>query len=143
MNVERTDWLLLALHHAGEQGLSPVQLQKSLFLLSREVPDDVGVGAYQFIPHNYGPFSRDIYADADALSRRGLVDIQMGGPYSHYAITETGKQRLREVEHDFPNRAYEYLSDVVRWTQKQSFSALVRAIYDKYPEYRVNSVFRY
>lgn len=142
-SVQREDWLLLALHYAQEHGLSPVQIQKSLFLLGAEMRREVGPDFYDFIPHNYGPFSREIYVDAKQLAERGLLTIEPRKTYSQYIITDGGRHRVRDIENEFSPRASAYLSQVVGWTRRQSFSALVRAIYAKYPDYRRNSVFQY
>ena len=144
LRMEKRDWLLLALHFAGARGLSPVQLQKSLFLLAMEVPE-VRQDFYEFVPHNYGPFSKQIYLDAEVLDDNGCAAIEPHGSYSQYLITEAGREHLKAIEKrgGFSERAYNYLSDAVGWTQRQGFSSLVRAIYKKYPAYRVNSVFQY
>ena len=140
--MDRQDWVLLALHFGGARGLTPVQLQKSLFLLGMEVPDVRQQNFYEFLHHNYGPFSKQIYVDAEGLASDGCAAIEPRGSYSLYLITEAGRDHLKAIENHFSERAYNYLNDVVTWTQRQSFSSLVRAIYEKYPEYRVNSVFQ-
>jgi hypothetical protein len=141
--MDRQDWVLVALHFGGGKGLSPVQLQKTLFLLGMEVPE-VRVNFYEFFPHNYGPFCKEIYSDAERMAETGLVAIErIPQQYSTYFITPDGQNRVREIEREVPRRAWDYLHSAVEWAQKQSFSGLVRAIYDKYPDYRVNSVFQY
>src|SRR5258707_9223608 len=80
-NMERPDWTLLATKFANQSGLSPVQLQKALFLLGKEMPKSVGDDYYHFVPHNYGPFAKDIYSDADALAREGLIAITQSVKY--------------------------------------------------------------
>jgi len=140
-DMDRQDWVLLALSFGGAKGLSPVQLQKSLFLLGKEIPEVTNF--YQFYAHNYGPFCKDIYTDAEHMAEAGLVAIERPRAYSTFLITPAGQARINGVRAEIPNRAFTYLQDAVAWTQKQSFSGLVRAIYDKYPEYRVNSVFQY
>lgn len=128
----------------GPDGLSPVQLQKSLFLLGAELRQEVGHTFYTFIPHNYGPFSKQIYLDAEQLAADGLVAIERApGSPAQYVITVPGRTRALEVERELAARVREYFANVVTWTQQQSFSGLIRSIYEKYPEYRVNSVFQY
>jgi len=140
--VNREDWILLALHFGGPTGLSPVQLQKSLFLLRMEVPE-VRADYYEFIPHNYGPFSKQIYEDAEQLGARGLVAIERDPQSLAISkITAAGELRVAEIARDASPRARDYLRSAVEWTQKQTFSGLVRAIYAKYPDYRINSVFQ-
>ena len=52
MPLDRKDWALLAIANAGHGvSLSPVQLQKSLFLLGRELGSKVGANFYDFQPY--------------------------------------------------------------------------------------------
>jgi hypothetical protein len=73
--MNRTDWTLLALAAANGQPLSPVQLQKSLFLLERHFPAALGGESYSFTPHDYGPFSQAAHADVEGLSQAGLAQV--------------------------------------------------------------------
>jgi uncharacterized protein len=140
--MDRQDWVLLAVYFGGARGLSPVQLQKSLFLLGMEV-QEVRADYYDFFPHNYGPFSKQIYVDAELMADIGLIAIERQQSYSTYLITPAGQARIEQIRQEIPPRGFQYLQTAVEWAQKQSFSGLVRAIYDKYPEFRVNSVFQY
>lgn len=141
--MDRKNWLLLALNAAGAQGLTPAQLQKSLFLLGRELPNHVD-NFYHFTPYNYGPFSKQIYDDAEAMSLQGLLTISQvpGRQYSEYAVSPRGRASALAAKQLADRSALEYLERVVDWASQQSFSKLVRSIYRKYPEFRVNSVFQ-
>jgi hypothetical protein len=141
--MRRENWTLLAICDAGESGLSPVQLQKTMFLLGREMSDAVGDGFYDFVPYNYGPFDARVYSDAEYLASKGLVDVgqPMGARWKTFRATAKGCAAAAEVESSIDPKAVDYLRDVVAWTQKLSFQALVKAIYTKYPEMRANSVF--
>jgi len=141
--MERMDWALLAISHAKGAGLSPVQLQKSLFLLGKELPGEVGPDFYSFVPHNYGPFDSAIYTDAALLSGMGLVTRNNSGRgFVEYAPTPDGLAYAEKLKANAPGKAVGYLGRVVPWTQGLTFAALVRAIYAKYPEFRENSVFQ-
>jgi uncharacterized protein len=141
--MDRKDWLVLAIDAAGNGGLTPAQLQKSLFLLGREMPTNVG-DFYHFSPYNYGPFSKQVYDDTEEAARIGFVDIGQvpGARYSEYTITWRGRDFAAELRDRADPRAVNYLERVVTWAKRQSFSELVRSIYRKYPEFRVNSVFQ-
>ncbi len=142
--MERSDWTILALAAAGGEPLTPVQLQKSLFLLGAKLPDEVGDSFYEFSPYNYGPFSSDVYADAEELSERGLVRIEHkpGRTWVEYAATPEAIQRTRELHRVASERAVAYLESAVHWCRKLTFRQLVEAVYVAFPEQRVNSVFR-
>jgi uncharacterized protein YwgA len=133
---------MLAISSSKGRGLSPVQLQKVLFLLGKELPLVVGGDFYQFEPYNYGPFDKGVYQDAEGLSYAGYVSISNSGRLTEYSATPEGLKYAEEIRARAPQRGIEYLGKIVGWAQSLSFSALVRAIYQKYPEYRANSVFQ-
>jgi len=108
-----------------------------------EVPEVRG-NFYEFVPHNYGPFSKQIYADAERMATDGWVAIERDPQsYATFLITASGQARIAAIQPYISIRASDYLRRAVEWAQQQSFSGLVRAIYEKYPTYRVNSVFQY
>jgi uncharacterized protein YwgA len=142
--MDRKGWTLLAISFAGESGLSPVQLQKCIFILGEEQENKVGSDFYEFSPYNYGPFSKLVYQDAEELASEGLVLIERpAGSYATYRITPTGAKRAGQLRSEAPESAVTYLRTLVEWSQQLSFSELLRAIYTKYPKYRANSVFQF
>ena len=138
--MTRGDYLLLVLKFSKAQGLTPVQLQKSLFLLSQELSEAVGEEFYKFEPYNYGPFDVTIYHDAEELEKKGLLSIKRGGPWAEYILTDQGKEYTDKLQ--IPEDVRNYTRKVVEWTQSLSFQELVRAIYKKYPNFQLNSVFQ-
>jgi hypothetical protein len=134
---------MLAISYAKGRGLSPVQLQKILFLLGKQLPEEVGSNFYTFEPYNYGPFDRTVYSDASMLAGLGMVTKNDSGrSFWEYAPTAEGLEYAEKLKASAPAKAISYLEKVVPWAQGLSFSALVRAIYAKYPEYKENSVFQ-
>lgn len=142
--LQRRDWLLVALAGAKGGVLTPVQLQKSLFLLGRRLPQLQAEGFYIFLPHHYGPFCVDIYRDAEELEREHLVEIVKSekGNWKEYKLTAQGKKRASTLRSRLPSPVVEYVDLVVQWTQSLGFAELVRKIYALFPEYRINSVFQ-
>lgn len=140
--MSRKEWLLLALAAGEGKPLSPAQLQKSLFVLSRESPAAVKGDFYKFIPYHYGPFDPSIYSDADTLAGQGLVAVLPTSDARSrvYGLTEAGAVAAAKLDKAQPG--IEYLRRVVKWAQACSFQALISTIYAKYPEYKVNSAFR-
>lgn len=142
--MNRQDWLLLVLA-STEKALTPVQLQKSLFLLEKTLPDGLlAEGYYEFVPYDYGPFDSAIYQDADMLANQQLVSIVPSptGRWREYSIGRVGLHRIGQVQSELPETVRDYVRQLVEWVQTKSFSQLVRYIYDRYPEYKVNSVFQ-
>lgn len=143
MSVARKNWALLAIAAASGEPVSPVQLQKSLFLLGRELGDLVSGDFYEFQPYNYGPFDIAVYKDAEELASEGLITITRPphARYNEYRATAMGLARATCIREQAPARAAKYLETAVAWARRLSFSELVQAIYAKYPDTRVNSVF--
>ena len=138
------DVLLLTVAASEGSGLTPVQLQKALFLIGESKLPGLPVDYYQFIPYNYGPFQSDIYTDADELSAEGhLAQISVPGrPWSIYQTTSPGQERARQIESECQPALASHVRDLVEWVKSLSFSELLRAIYAQYPEFRRNSVFQ-
>lgn len=139
------DWTLATIASASKP-LQPVQLQKALFLLSQNLPLSVVQEAdfYAFEPHDYGPFCRTVYEDAEALEAEGLVEIRRppASRFNLYSSTEAGDEKAAEFRTTIPRRAASYVDRVVTWTQSLSFNQLVSSIYQTYPSMKVNSVFQ-
>lgn len=142
--LTRQNWLLLALWKSPDGVMSPVQIQKALFLFGQEVDDSVGTGLYSFQPCDYGPFDAAIHADLRRMMGEGYIRGQWspGRSWKSYAITETGRQAAFALERDADTRHTEFLGRIVEWVRGRSFSDLLRSVYAAYPEFAVNSVFR-
>ncbi len=144
MTFTRRDWLLLALAAADGEDLTPVQIQKVMFLLGEKMGGSLPSRYYEFKPYNYGPFSREVYQDAEALDREGMVRVSPGVPgrrWATYAATEVGLGRARQISPKVDARALGYLRRVVTWARSLTFQELVSAIYREFPDQRANSVF--
>jgi len=112
--MDRKNWTLLAISFADGADVSPVQLQKCLFLVGRKHKEEVGEDFYEF-SYDYGPFSKAIYQDAEILGSEGLVFIERPfGGFAKYTITAQGAQRARQLSMEGPSPALEYLRKVMR-----------------------------
>lgn len=142
--MERKDFLLLVVAAGKSQPLTPVQLQKSLFLIERANLCEAPKLFYQFQPYHYGPYDASIYSDADILQSELLVVRvpSSKGSWMETVISEAGLSRSSIFEESMSDSSVQYLHSVVEWVQSQSFSGLLRAIYNMYPEFRENSVFQ-
>ena len=142
--LPRKLWPLMALACAPNAVLSPVQMQKALFLMTKRAGDDIGDKLYDFIPHNYGPFSAEIYRDINALAEEGQADFVSNQfrTWVSYGLTENGRKEAEKALANIDPRVKNFLHSVVEWVTDRDFPDLLRAVYDEYPDYAVNSVFR-
>lgn len=138
---EKEKWTLLALAKAKSKGLTPAQLQKTLFLLQKAYPKKLK-DFYNFIPYNYGPFDIQVYVNAEKLAKDGLVGLSpIRNGWSQYYITSLGKKVASKIEENSDQSIVEYLDKIVKWAQSLTFQQLISSVYKHYPEYKINSVF--
>ena len=144
--MTRRDWLLLLLGAPESVPLDPVRVQKSMFLFVHE--DQLPVGErYEFTPYDYGPFSSEIYADLDSLVAAGLAERldTPGYTWKQFRASADGVARARGLQATFDNeqrqlaeRLFELKARVLAF----SFRDLLTYVYDRYPEFARNSIFR-
>ena len=142
--LTRQDWLLLTLSRSPDGAMSPVQLQKALFLFGQEVGGSVGTRFYSFVPYDYGPFDAAIYVDLRRMMHEGHVGAEWspGRSWKNYTLTGPGRKAAHMLESEADARLVEFLGRIVVWVRGRSFSDLLRSVYAAYPEFAVNSVFR-
>jgi len=142
--MERRDITLLVIESAGAEGLSPIQIQKGIFLIGESHLSELPSDFYEFYPYNYGPFCEEVYHDADALVEEGMVfNMPVGGQsWSRYVIAPKGRDRAEAIRNEDVGELVQYIKAIVEWVGSLTFSELLRAIYAKYPDYSVNSVFQ-
>jgi hypothetical protein len=142
-HLSREDVALAALAPAGGRAHTPVQVQKLLFLLEENIPEDLGGPHYRFEPYHYGPFDKGVYQALDSLARKGLVEIVTGsGNWRDYRLTPEGQARGQMILERLEPRASDYIRRVSEFVRKLSFSELVSAVYKAYPKMRARSVFQ-
>jgi hypothetical protein len=141
------DWTLLTIAAAGARPLEPVQLQKAMFLVGAQLSEAKRRTRhfYTFTAYDYGPFDRQVYADAEQLEREGWVMIRRPPEtrYNQYLITARGTLEAHRLELELEPQVRQYLKNVVEFVQSLSFNDLVQAIYRAFPAMKVNSVFQF
>ena len=136
------DWALLAICAARGEAVSPVQLQKSLFLLGQHLPNEVGDSYYQFFPYNWGPCSFQIYDDLDVLRVAGYIEtVPTGRGWSIYRQSDKGHALADSLRESAPDHLTADLISIREWVTSRDFSTLLRDVYEKYPKYATNSMF--
>ena len=142
--MNRDEYMLAAMAMAGRDPLSPVQVQKYFFLLDKNVGDAMGGVQFDFEPYDFGPFDKSVYEALDSLRARGLVEIEgdLSRGVRMYRLTEDGFHEAEEPMKKIPAYAQTYAQEVAAWMRPLPFSQLVSAIYDAYPDMKVNSIFQ-
>jgi hypothetical protein len=132
--IAREDWPLLVIAAATEasDGLLPVQLQKSLFLLGQKFPELRETGFYEFRPVGGGDFSEQIYTDADSLAKKGLIAIRSSerDGSRQYRLTSAGVKRAKKLEEQVRPALGQSLRKLVSWVNTRSMDQLLRGSAD-------------
>ena len=142
MSVEQ--YVLAMLSTGGGQSFTPVQVQKFFFILDKEVPAGIGGAKFDFQPYDDGPFDKKVYGVLENLASREQV-IRSGDSSRSYQVYSTSGMGQKEGERlfgQFKAEIQQYAKEVSEFVLECSFTELVSAIYKKYPEMKVNSVFQ-
>ncbi|MDE2749691.1 MAG: hypothetical protein OXI34_12055 [Chloroflexota bacterium] len=139
--MNRSDILLAIIAAAGERNFSRVYVQKVVFLVSEEYKGKLPEDFYEFDKHHYGPFSSEVYRDAEMLNDLGCISIKYGADRRDDLYMIEQDCYLDDIQ--LPADLKRYIADTVDWVIDMSFAELVRAIYLLFPEYRENSRFHY
>lgn len=141
--ITKSDLLLIALAAGEKSEHSPVQIQKLLFLIDKNVGERIGGPLFDFKPYDYGPFDSSIYDLLRQFESEGLASSSptIKG-WSKYSLTDAGLKRSSEVNVNIDKTVLNYISEVSKYVRTVSFVDLVSAVYKAYPEMKVNSVFR-
>ena len=142
--LEGKDFLLLVVAAGAGKPLTPVELQKILFLINEAKLLESDDSLYNFKPYHYGPFDAQVYKDADILGREGLVHRLPSdeGSWTDTTISTAGLNKAEDLRKELPEPWIKYIHELVGWSQKLTFRELVSVIYKMYPQYRENSVFQ-
>jgi uncharacterized protein YwgA len=142
--LKNRDVTLLVIAAAGDTGLTPVQVMKSVFIVGQCGLSDLPSDFYRFFAYNYGPFHPDVYRDVEELVDEGLVyEIREAGRnWSKYIIAPPSLRYAKDLKRQIAHEFFDYINEVVSWVKSLTFNQLLQAIYAKYPEMRENSVFQ-
>lgn len=139
--MNRNQIVLTAMAAGGHRAsFDPVQMQKYLFLIDREIPDWVGGPHFRFQPYDYGPFDKDVYTVLDSLAQKNCITNDDTNRYHRYSLTDSGLDRGGARLDSLPEPVVRYLIRVARWVRCLTFRQLLTAIYQCYPDMAVNSV---
>ena len=139
--------LLLAHACGGAPVRGRTRFQKMIFLMREDLKDDARVPNLGFAPFDYGPYSKTLQRDIDALTSDRLIDEEMSDSdhtartvYT-YTITKAGTEIASKLLSDPRFKkygfrdAYERLEEIKGEFKDISLPDLLKHVYAKYPEY--------
>jgi uncharacterized protein YwgA len=139
--MDKKEIVLAGLSPANGGLHSPVQVQKLFFLIDRNLGKAVNGPHFDFRPYNYGPYDKSVYEVLEDLEKNGLVEvIQLN--WKEYRLTDAGQEAGDKLLCSLEPKTKQYIQHASEFVRKLTFTQLVSAIYEAYPEMRVNSVFQ-
>ena len=136
----------------GEPIEGRTRLQKMVFLMQKELENRDRSGAvrldYDFIPYDYGPFSKELYDDLDAMIEQEFVDdteepLRSGKVKYIYEIEDDGED-LVDAETDKRDDAdaiIQLAQEIKTEYNDMLLSDLIEFVYSEYPDYAERSVY--
>lgn len=143
----------LALMYAGDG--EPIEgrtrLQKLVFLMQKRLEetgeDPLQTDDYEFIPYDYGPFSKELYDDIDETMVRGMVegreeDLGEDKVKYDYEIQEDGEQWVKDqLSKEEAQRVLGLAEEIKDEYGDIYLSDLIDEVYSRYPKYAENSIY--
>ena len=141
--MDKQSIILAAFSTTNDRNFSPVQIQKLLFLIDKNVGDKIGGPFFNFQPYDYGPFDSEIYTVLNQLTSEGLLEtLETSRGWKLYKLTQAGSEKGRQRLSTLDKKFQTSFGELANFVYSLSFSQLVSTIYKAYPEMKVNSVFR-
>jgi len=111
--------------------------------LDKNIGEQIGGPFFDFQPYDYGPFDSAVYHELEELEGDGVVEVIEQNRFGRraYRLTDQGLEEGQAALSKLDPPIQEYIRKVAKWVRALSFSQLVSAIYNKYPEMKENSVF--
>jgi uncharacterized protein (DUF488 family) len=124
--------IVLHLLAAANRPVTHMELTKWCFLLKHETDSRGGPAFYQFLPYQYGPFSFVLYREIQELVDQGLIEAP---DEKSWQLSPRTNIALFSV----PRTAAEDAAAIAKRVRGWKLSNLIDTIYDRYPDWTVNS----
>jgi len=140
--TERQKVLLVVLYsyNTTRKASPPItMLMKYMFLLQQEKGLEL---EYAFVPYKFGPFSKEVYEDIEALERETLVlspKKSKNIERQETALDEDATDDIEAVLATIPESKKEAVGDLVEKYGSMGFNELMNYVYSKYPEFTTES----
>jgi len=138
--MNRRDILLcfIALPEGKTNVLSPIQIMKGMFLIKQELNVS---NFYEFKPYLYGPCSLEVYEDIQRFVEENLILLlpSIRG-WKLYTISSKGMEKFKAISKTMDEEFLENMRRIKKIVMEKSFIELSKYVYEKYPEFAINSI---
>lgn len=156
--IVRQAFSLLMVHaNGGEPVRGRTRFQKMMFLLWEKMEREgkEGCSGLGFVPHHYGPYSRQLQDDIEGLIGEGMIEEEKeespAGQYTYrYRVTEAGAGMATALVEDsgyrkfgFGGEAYKTICDIKKRVNGMGIRDLLEEVYAEHPEYAQYSKYEF
>ena len=133
--------------NGGEPVRGRTRFQKMMFLLWKRMEGKGGCSGLGFVPHHYGPYSRQLQDDIDGLIGEGLIEEEVvegsTGQYMYrYRATGAGAATAEALVGDpgykrfgFGGEVYGAICGIKSRVNGMGIRDLLEEVYAEHPEY--------
>ncbi|MDV3293514.1 MAG: hypothetical protein LYZ70_04525 [Nitrososphaerales archaeon] len=140
--VRGTDLALCLLYLDDQRPIDGMtKFEKLLFLTKEEVlkKGKEEVSEFRFEPDRFGPLAVELYDELEYLESSGL----MSRDGNRFKITDLGKRYFEsKTKPRVPSKVVQKIQEVKKRWDREDLGNLLRYVYQKYPDYTVNSEIR-
>lgn len=135
----------------GESIEGRTRLQKLVFLMQRRLEENENYPLestdYDFVPYDYGPFSKELYGDLDALADHKMIESREESLYGDktkyvYDLKPSGEEFVeRQLSQQEAREILELARELKEKYNDILLSDLIEDVYSRYPKYAENSIY--
>lgn len=116
--------------------LSAIQIQKLFFLLEKRLGQEATY--FKFKPYFYGPYDKNLTDIINEAVKNNKIELSVVNGVDYYKID---KNYIQDTAYFFDTNKREFIKNLTTFIKQKKFKELCFAIYDEFPEMKVNSVF--
>jgi len=113
-------------------------IQKLFYIFKMQVP---GLNLFEYIPYNYGPFSKELNQAVNELIEEEFIQEKRKGDCFLYQITEEGRKEAKKqkcINAKEKNAVIQICKLVQSFTPRR----ILEYVYEKYPDTTINSLLK-
>ena len=129
-------WMIIRIIKKTENAKN-LKIQKLIYIYNQEV--DTGLFRTEFVSHNFGPYSSEVYEVLDILlANKFIIEKKYG-----YDNTEKSIQLCKKIEStiSFGNDVdVEYFTTIIQHFVHENSDKMIKYVYDVYKEHLEKSI---
>ena len=115
--MNKKEIILAAFAPALGAAHSPVQVQKLLFIIDKEISGLIGGPYFEFKPYDYGPFDKSLYDELGQLAYEGFVEMNQDRGWRSCSLTVKGQKEGDRLLASLPPEAIKFIGEVSKFVK--------------------------